>query len=78
MTSFRSVGFYTHLVAPSGDVRLVRGSVGNLDTPEFMNFFETMSNSVVPSAKGGHVDMFAPIASTGKATDMFSSSNVFE
>ena len=41
-------------------------NVDNLDTPEFMQFFENVASCVEPTANGGHIDIFAPIAACGE------------
>lgn len=40
-------------------------TVDNFDTPEFVEFFETVCTSVLPPSKDGHVDIFVPLASCG-------------
>ena len=51
-----------------GDLRLVHGAtvnIDNLDTPEFVDFFENVSGYLRPESEGGHIDIFVPLASTG-------------
>ena len=65
----RSIGLFTHSETPFDDLRLAHGftvNVDNLDTPDFMNFFETIANAVLPCTKKGHIDIFAPVASCGE------------
>ena len=41
-------------------------SLDTLDTPEFVEFFETLASSVLPPDQGGHVDLFVPLGSCGE------------
>ena len=46
---FRSIGFFAHSGAP-GDFQIVHGAtvnIDNLDEPEFVSFFQSISNSVL-------------------------------
>ena len=37
-----------------------------LDNADFVNFFTSLANYVVPGDKGGHVDLFVPLGATGR------------
>ncbi|CAH1798589.1 unnamed protein product [Owenia fusiformis] len=61
----QSIGVFTHSVDP-GEILLVHGckvTIETLDQPEIIEFFETISNSILPPEQKGCVDIFAPIAS---------------
>ena len=65
----RSIGFFTHSETPYDDLRIVHGStinVDSLDTPDCVNFFETVGSVVLSGKNGGHIDIFAPVASCGE------------
>ncbi len=51
------------------ELNLVQGAtvtLSNLDLGEHINFFETITSHVMSAAEGGHIDIFAPLASCGK------------
>ena len=49
-------------------MRLVLGNtitLDNLDEDVHVEFFETISNFVLPPEEGGHIDIFLPLAACG-------------
>ena len=68
VVSFRSIGIFAHSEYP-WEIRLVHSSTitfDNLDTGEFVEFFQNMANHVLPPTQGGHIDFFIPLSSCGK------------
>ncbi|XP_041351250.1 epithelial cell-transforming sequence 2 oncogene-like [Gigantopelta aegis] len=62
----QSVGLFCHSEEP-GEVRLVHGctiSLDNFDCPESREFFETVSNHILPTYMGGQFDIFVPLAAS--------------
>ena len=48
---------------------MVHGStvtIDNLDSPDVLEFFQSIVSHVLPTTENGHVDIFVPLASTGK------------
>ena len=69
LLNYRSIGFFTHSETPYSDLHLVHGStinVDNLDTPDIMDFMQAIATAVLSSSRGGHVDIFAPVATCGE------------
>ena len=59
---------FLHSEVP-GELAVVHGAtvtLDSLDTPEFVQFFESIANFVLPSSQAGHIDIFVPLASCGK------------
>ncbi|XP_071113963.1 epithelial cell-transforming sequence 2 oncogene-like [Haliotis cracherodii] len=62
----QSVGLFTHSDEP-GDIRLVHGctvNINNYDASESCEFFESVTNHILPANMGGQLDVFVPLAAS--------------
>ena len=58
------------MVEGSDEIQLVGSmatSTTSLEKPELKHFWEKLCGNILPGAEGGHLDLFVPLAASGKS-----------
>ncbi|KAL5011047.1 hypothetical protein ScPMuIL_013352 [Solemya velum] len=74
----QSIGLFCHY-RNHGEIRLVHGctvTIETADTPEVREFFETVSNHILPPNMGGQFDVFVPLAASEPGMQLIVELNV--